>query len=722
MGKSAVQSALRNPHSAIHGWAVAAAAIVLAAATVLVFLPARNFDFVGYDDNEHVLENPHIRDLGPENLAWMFTHFWVTSYYPVRLLSFAIDYRFWGASPEGYHLTNILLHVANVTLLFWLLLRLAAGGMRPHLAPAEGLRPADGAWQVGAAAAAAGLLALHPLVVEPVVWISGREELLMLLFALGTVHLHVSARRAAEGSAPRRRVAMLHGLAGASAAMASMANVGAAAIPLIVTAYDLAVARMRSVRRIVAGTWFLWALAGGAVALKFICASLAAPGLVHTSGVSPSAWQRAALALEWFPLNLRTVVWPADLTLLYPCLLPETFFSAESAAGIAALAATGAVLWLLRRTRALLFGLLWFVLALGQTSPLVPHPIYRADRYLYLPLAGLAVAAGAALSTLVRRGLAGRAALALAAAVVAALGFLSTRQVPFWRDGMTLFTHCVRLTPDNSEARANLGIALIGQENYPAAAAELREALRLMPLDPVIHYHLGVAAYQQEQVQEAAGHFAETVRLNPRFAEAHHNLGIALARLRDTEGAAREFREAIRLKPELAEAHGNLGWALLRQERYGPAVEELREAIRLKPDYAEARRMLATAYALDGRIDESLREFAEAARLDPAAAAQQVNRVARLLAASALERFRNGPAAVRLAAAACRMAGAAPPEFLDTLAAAYAEAGQFERAAEVARQALDAAAAAGRTGLAEAIRSHLEAFLAGRPWREPMSL
>jgi len=710
-----IENRTESPGRGRPRWAVALAAVVLAAAAAGVFLPTRNFGFVGYDDDKHVTENPFIRSLGPANLRWIFTHFSATSYYPVRQLSFAADYRFWGLDARGYHLTNVALHVANVLLLFWLLLRLTKGGDLAETA--ERPPAAAGLWSVGAAAAAAGLLALHPVAVEPVAWVSGREELLMTLFAVACVHFHVSARRSAARGGPRGWTILFYILAAAAAAMACMSNAVAAVIPMIIVAYDLTVARLRRTGPILGGTWLLWAIAAGAVVLKEIGDHLPASAAADEAVPRPSLWQRAALVPDCFLQNVLSLVWPRDLTLLYPREIPETFFTAGTMLGLALALAALALLWRLRRERAALFSLLWWLLAMAPTSQVIPHNVYRADRFLYLPLAGLAIAVAAGLGALLRHGRGGRALAVAAVPAIAALGLTSVRQVPVWQDAMTLFTYCVQVAPDSAEAHKNLGIVLTERGDLRAAARELGEALARQPNDSATHYNLGVVAYRQGDMAAALRYFENAVRLNPYNAEAHHNLGVALVQQGDPAEAMRQFREAIRLKPDLAEAHCHLGLALLSEERFPEAISELEQAVRLKPGYAEGHDSLATAYALQGHVGPAIREFEEAVRLDPTYA-RHMSKVARVLATSPDERFRNGPAAVELATRACRITGNRDAEFLDTLAAAYAEAGSFNEAVATAQGALAVATQAGQAALADAIRSHLAVFQAGRPWRE----
>jgi tetratricopeptide (TPR) repeat protein len=747
-------------------------AAALVTAILILFLPALDFTFTSYDDDQQILDNPFIKHLSQENVSWMLTHFCIDSYYPVRLLSFAVDYHFWGVNPRGYHLTNAAIHAANVLLLFWLLLRLgrgaslepaaeAAGGAAGKYPAASaacsgaaglGARGAEAAgpraamlWRLFAAALAAALLAVHPVVVEPVVWVPGREELLMTCFALLALHARVSARRAATAGAARGRVAGWHLLTALACAGALTCNIAGVTVPLLVLAYDLTAAGVRRVGPLVTGNWFLWPLAAGAIVLKQI-----GDPLVRRADVAPMPLaQHIATVLDCYRLNLGTLLAPRDLSLLYSRASPASLLSFGPLAGAALGLLTLAALWLLRRHKTSLFGLLGFLLALGPTAQVLPHHTLRADRYLYLPLVGLAVTVAAVLwpRRSWRRVLFG----ALGLGAVAALAVQSSRHLPVWQDNLTLFAYCLRWDPDDARARNNLAIALFDRGRIREAQDEFREALRLKPDLHMAHNGLGLTFLKQGNTAEAVRCFEAAIRLKPLYAAPysnlaaamikqgnlaaalshyetamqldptqasyHHNSGIVLSRLGDNPRAIQRFQEAIRLAPDLAISHAALGLALLREQRVGQAIPSLQEALRLNPDQAKAHANLATALALEGRFGLALQQGDEALRRDPRLA-DQMSRLARLLAASPDERLRNGPAAVQFAERACRAAKQPDPTMLDTLAAAYAEAGRFDDAVAAAQRAIDLAQALGRTDLANEIRGRQVSYQGRKPLRQ----
>jgi Flp pilus assembly protein TadD len=594
---------------------------------------------------------------------------------------------------------------------------------------------------------------MHPVVVEPVVWIAGREELLMTFFALVCLHFHRSAHLATEGGAGRRRIVVLHALSAAACAAAAMSNVVGAAIPFIVLAYDVAIARpkgRRSIIATVAPSLPLWAISAGAIVLKQMGGDL--PDILSQRVSVPiNLWQRAAIVLDNFRLNLTTIVWPSGLTLLYPREIPETFLSVGTVLGIVLGLAALAGLWLLRRRPVALFGALWFLLALGPTSQIIPHHIFRGDRFLYLPLAGLVLAAGSGLAWLVGRGRPGRVMAAGAIGLVAVLGIATARQTAVWQDDLGLFQYCTALTPDNAEARNMLGKVLAHRGRWTEAATQYQMAIDLVPDYPQARSNLGLVLLRQNRFAEAERELRIVLSLTPHRSDAHDDLGLALQRQGKLAEARQCHEEALRLDPNSANVHFNLAWVLLAEGQVAEALGHLDEAIRLNPVHADAWLNRGVALARLGRQAEAVQALQKAVGLNPSSVqacnnlavalstqgnyreaiaayrraiqlapgeTKPLKNLARILATCPDERYRDGAAAIQLAAQACGLTEDRDPDAVDALAAAYAEAGKFDQAAATAQRAADIASGAGRADLAQKFLGHKALYQNRQPLRE----
>jgi Flp pilus assembly protein TadD len=200
--------------------------------------------------------------------------------------------------------------------------------------------------------------------------------------------------------------------------------------------------------------------------------------------------------------------------------------------------------------------------------------------------------------------------------VLASCLWVTERQLPYWRDSVTLFTHAAAVTHDNALARANLGFALFENGRFDDAMVELNHALEIQPSHVDAHNNLGVVLFRKHRVDDAIAHFDTALKLKPNHAGAHHNLANALLRRGDAAGAIQHYETAIRLKPDHAEAKNNLAWVLATcpdaSLRNGPrALELAREAVALSdpPDPAILG-TLAAAYAETGQFAEAQRTLA----------------------------------------------------------------------------------------------------------------
>src|SRR5581483_11980518 len=246
--------------------------------------------------------------------------------------------------------------------------------------------------------------------------------------------------------------------------------------------------------------------------------------------------------------------------------------------------------------------------------------------------------------------------------------------------------------PHYAQAHNNLGKALLRQGRLDEATDHLRQAVALAPGDAESHYNLGTLLLMESHVDDAIAEFTEALRLKPNHIEAHSNLGIALMRLGRIKDGATQFAEALRLDPKSPDAHFNAGLALLQQNQPADAARRFSEALALDPASAKAQYQLATALVRDSKPAEAIPHYRAALKLK-ADFPDALNDLAWLLCSAPDTQLRDGAEAVRLASQACDLTKHNDAAKLRTLAAAYAEAGQFPEAITTAQQAHDLAAA-----------------------------
>ena len=448
------------------------------------------------------------------------------------------------------------------------------------------------------------------------------------------------------------------------------------------------------------------------------------------------------------------MVWPEGLAVFYP--QPEKGYPLwTTALSLLVLALiTGAVLAFQQKHRWLLVGWLWY---LGMLTPMIglvqAGSFAHADRMTYLPQIGLYV-----LLTWMAAGLSAewpyrRAALGgLAAIILVALIFCARTQTGYWRDSETLWNHtlacttgnnvadnnlgnavlkegrvdeallyfqrAVQIKPGYAEAHNNLGNALLQKARVDEAIVQEREALKIWPDFAEAHFNLGLALGQKGRIDESIAQFQEALRIKPDYAAAHYTLGYTLGRRGRVDEAISHYRGALQIKPDFAEAHNNLGTALRQKGRVDEAISHYQKALEILPDNESVHVNLANAFLQEGRADQAIAHFQSALQIEPADMDVQ-NNLAWLLATCGQASLRDGGKAVQLARRANELAGGKNPVILGTLAAAFAEAGQFDEARRNAQEAIVLAQAAGRPELVRQLNDELRLYEAGRPFHRP---
>ncbi|MDB6023027.1 MAG: Tetratricopeptide 2 repeat protein, partial [Pedosphaera sp.] len=347
-------------------------------------------------------------------------------------------------------------------------------------------------------------------------------------------------------------------------------------------------------------------------------------------------------------------IWPAHLSIYY--LLPAEVPVAPAIC--AALVMLG-VSYLAFRWRAscpwFIIGWLWFVGMLVPVIGLVQVGSQAmADRYTYVPLIGLFIAAMWSLDRALGAGQTGRIfGVGLATVSLLACVMLTRSQLGHWRNSVSLFQHAVEVTPDNYFAEYELGTALANAGRNEEAITHHTTALRINPLYEPAHYHIGLELAEAGKLDDAVFHFSEALKRDPGSEELHNNLGVIFA----------------------------------QQNKLDPAIAEFKQAIQINPSYSRPYLNYALALQRLGQAGAALTNFAKARELDPASPLVMM-RLAYFLATCPDPQWRNPAAAVQLAETANEFTQRQSPPYLATLATANAAAGNYSNAivfAELAR-------------------------------------
>ena len=572
----------------------------------LVYAAVFSFDFVYYDDDEYVFENPQVkRGLNADTIAWAFTALVSKHWHPLTWLSHMLDVTLFGLNPAGHHGMNIGLHLITVLLLFRFLVR-TTGDRWPALLTAL-------------------LLAVHPLHVENVAWVADRKDLLCALFWMVTLNAY--AGYAAKPGLLRYLGVLL------AFCLALMSKSMAITLPLVLLVLDYWPLR----RCTVAGDdwktdsrtagrpdcrqllyekipFFAVSLAMGLFTLWVLEAQQAD---YKTAFPSDRHWVYGAMAYSFY---LYKLIWPAKLVAPYPISSQVALFWPLLSAAATVLITAG-VATRFRRRPYLAAGWMWYLVVLLPVSGFI-GPIRFANRYAYLPLIGIYVMILWSAASVVRtRPHLRTPLLSIMGLIVVALALVSHGQVRHWQDTRTLFSHTLRFNPVSSIAHNNLGIFAYRQGRLPEAVAHQQKAVELTPKQPEFHYNLGVSYLHSGEYSRARLSFFQALQLRPQYADALTNLGISWLQLGNLEKAREAFKKVLVLEPDNPQAYNQLGRTHLMQRELGAAEKHFRRVLSINPGHSDALANLGSVLAANGKYGAAERHFRKAIKAAPETAA-----------------------------------------------------------------------------------------------------
>lgn len=658
-------------------WRIAAVCIVLAVVTLIAYRGVRNNDFLTYDDDVYVTNNPHVQQgLNPQSIEWAFTSFYASNWHPLAWISHMVDWSLYGKNPAGHHMTNVSLHAANAILLFLLLFYMTR--------------------YPGRAAFVAFLFALHPAHVESVAWLAERKDVLCAFFWFATLLAYAWHRRKPSW---KRYTCVICGFA-----CALMSKPMAVTLPFTLLLLDYWPLRritfapesrpqwFSSLFKLCVEKWPLFIMTAVSAVLTFMAQR--SGGSVGSLQSLP-LWVRLSNAAISYWRYVLITLWPNQLRVFY---YHETEHIAVAAAVLAviALLLVTALCWRIRKEKPYcLTGWLWF---LGTLVPVIGivqvGDQALAERYTYLPIIGLFIAvtwlAADAVANLPNIRIATQL---IAVAIVAACTVKTYAQVKVWKNTVTLFTHVIEIDPRGEIPNSSLGVAyerleepavaeeyferslqynptwsltlsysalcLMQEEmqshnprNMPLARERLEKALTAAPNDPDVlsnmalwfalvnkpqdeeayarkalaanpdsvtaRLYLANALESQNKLDQAVQQYRQALALDPNNYISYNTLGMILDKEGLKQQALKEFQLSLGVKPDQAMAHSNIGRVLLETHQFPEAADEFTQALRFAPDDASTHNDLGVAMFQAGNYQQAAEQFSDAVKINPA--------------------------------------------------------------------------------------------------------
>ncbi|MBD3345939.1 MAG: tetratricopeptide repeat protein [Chitinivibrionales bacterium] len=569
--------------------------LLLIIAVGITYWPLHKNGFLQrYDDYDYIVENEHVNTgLTFPNIQWAFFSSHAANWHPMTWISHMLDCHIYGLNPNGHHFTNLLIHIANSILLYFLLLY---GSRCP--------------WR---SLFVALLFALHPINVQSVAWAAERKELLSTFFGFLSLRAYF-----AYGRHPNINKYLFSLLCFLLALMSKAMLVTLPFLLFLLDYWPLKRIPFHGPGKLHLQT------ASGLKRSALIIIAEKAPYFVASIAVSiitiVTQKQAGAMApLESIPLLVRLanaitsycayiskLIWPTNLSVIYPhpgMPNPLIIFLSFIVLSILIFLA----IKFITKAPWMFIGLFWY---LGTLLPVIgfvqvgEQPM--ADRYAYFPFIGLYILLSWSMGYIVQR--TKFIILIPATIVLVFLAGITQKQITYWRDSISLFQHAVNATEQNYLAHYNLAYAFADNGQFEKAIHHYKHSITIQP-SANSYNNLGVVYLKLNEPQKALLQFFKVLELDPEYEEAYYNLGMCYARIGKVKRAIRAYQKALESNPEYWEALNNIGLLYLRNGSYKEAVCYFTKSLHVNKKNISTYLKRGKAYHKMGKIDSALSDY-----------------------------------------------------------------------------------------------------------------
>ncbi len=584
------------------------ACLMIIAITIAVYWQVNNFEFISFDDNLYVTENPHVQSgLTVESLKWAFNFSDKESTYwhPLTWLSHMLDCQLFGLQSGRHHRTNLFLHVLNSLLLFIFLNRSTREFWKAFFV--------------------AALFAVHPLNVETVAWIAERKNLLSTFFWLLTLLFYKSY---VDHPSVHRYLSALF-----------IFIIGLLAKPTIITlpcvlllldywpfkriesnfGLETTIDRNRKIRKIHSydniysnpkfmdsiipnsiNPYFsrlLWLLLEKVPFFLFslISVYISILSLQNIKNIVSEEtmpfYFRIANALVSYAGYIRKILFPSDLSFYYP--YPDSL--PVWGCLISGLVIILVTFFLIKAAKASFYpgivGWLWYIGTLVPVIGLVQGGRWpaMADRWVYIPIIGIFIITAWGVPVVAKKIRVNQIYLCMLFSIILLIFVLmSFLQLQHWKNNINLYSHALSVNDKNYVAHSNMGNVLSKLGRFDEAMEHYLSASKYMSKSDMhdVLYNIGVVLFKQGRYKEAADLFSKTIQIMPANAEAENNLGATFEKQGKLDDAIRHYKQALVIKPAYPDAHFNIGAAYFRKGMKEAAFLHFIEALNIEPNHA----------------------------------------------------------------------------------------------------------------------------------------
>lgn len=572
-------------------WKYYSLAIILLISFV-IYLPVFNNKLLAWDDDLYIKNNPLVYSI---NLKDIFSQYVMGNYHPLTILTFAIEYQFFGLNETGYHVINLLLHLLNVFLVFYVINLLVN---KPTVALVASL-----------------LFGIHPLHVESVAWAAELKDLLYTFFFLASYILYLKYLTLQQKK--------LYVFSLLLFCLSLLSKAMAASLPVVLILTDYFKGRKINGKVLLEKLPFiLLSIAFGIVAVWAQKSSGA------TEVVNFDLLQRIVFACYGFIMYIVQLFFPLHLSAYYPYPIKSTesmpahyYLYPILFAGLII-----AVFYSLRFTKKFFFGIGFFAITIFLVLQLLPvGGAIIADRYSYIPSIGIFFLAGEGFDLLLNKKFR-VPAFSLLAIITIFFSIRTYNRCNIWNNDLTLWDDVISKYQTVPIAYNNRGLIYLNQGKNDTALMDFNKAIELKPDYAKAYNNRGALYMNENKNDEALKNFDKAIEFMPSFEGFHISRGNALKNKNRIEEAFMEYDKALSLRADFAEAFYSRGILFMNQGKNSQAIEEYSKAIGLNPNYIEAYLNRGNSFRENKQFDDALKDYEKVIKLDPGFSLAYFNR------------------------------------------------------------------------------------------------
>ena len=549
---------------------------------LIVYWQVSGFEFVGYDDSKYIPLAS--KPLSLESIIWSFQSLEFSNWHPLTWLSLIFDYNLYGSNAGGYHITNLLLHVLNTLILFFLFNKMTGTVYR--------------------SAFVAALFALHPLHVESVAWVSERKDVLSAFFWFLTMWGYVLYAQKPDWKKYLLVVSFF--------VLGLMAKPMLVTLPFVLLLMDYwPLGRMKLTKTMPDNnsgaekkslSFLLWEKTPLLLLTFFSCvityvAQDKYNAVISLQNISLS--KRIFNAINSYVGYLEKTFWFQNLGVFYP--YPDRFDSLEIIIAVILIALlTALALILIKKSPYLAVGWFWYLGALIPVIGLVQVGSQAmADRYTYIPLIGIFIMLVWGIPDVLSKIKYGKYInLFIVTIFIATAATASYYRVQIWENNFTLFEHAIEYDKKKFIAYHILGYNAAKYGDNEKALYYYYQTLKINPKYDPAYVHAGNVLQKMGKLDEAINCYLKALQINNRSAEAQYNLGVVLILKNRFQEAADHFKESLKINPDDADVHNNLGIALVKAGKIKEGLEHFQKSLHLNPGSLEFQKNVSIALSM----------------------------------------------------------------------------------------------------------------------------